>query len=40
MIISATAFAWLVSVALLVTAAAPLLLVALLVRDRRKGDLW
>lgn len=40
MMISATAFAWLVSAALLITAAAPFLLVALLIRDRRKGDLW
>ncbi|HLT92793.1 MAG TPA: hypothetical protein VKZ85_17795 [Woeseiaceae bacterium] len=40
MIISASGLAVLVSVALAVTVAAPLLLLALLVRDLKRGELW
>ena len=38
--ISATALSWLVGVALVVTVAAPLLLIGLFVRDARRGELW
>ena len=40
MIISATAFSWLVGIALVLTVAAPIILLTLLVRDWRKGQLW
>lgn len=40
MIISTTAFGWLVGIALVLTIAAPIILFALLVRDWRKGQLW
>lgn len=40
MILSVTAFTWLVGIALSVTIAAPLLLLGLLIRDWKRGDLW
>lgn len=40
MIISAGAFATLVSIALVITAAAPILLLVLVARDWKKGQLW
>lgn len=40
MMISTIAFSWLVGIALVIAAAAPFLLIALLLRDVRKGDLW
>lgn len=40
MTISVTAFTWLVGIALVLTIAAPIILVALLLRDSRKGQLW
>jgi hypothetical protein len=40
MIISTTAFTWLVGIALVLTIAAPIILLTLLVRDARKGQLW
>jgi hypothetical protein len=40
MIISTTAFTWLVGIALVLTIAAPIILLTLLVRDSRKGQLW
>jgi hypothetical protein len=38
--ISATAFSWLIGIALVLTIAAPIILTALLVRDFRTGRLW
>ena len=38
--ISSDAFATLVSVALVITIAAPILLLGLLIRDWKKGQLW
>lgn len=40
MIISSTALSILVSTALVVTIAAPFILLALFIRDRKKGQLW
>lgn len=40
MILSSAAFTMLVGFALCLTTAAPLLLLGLLVRDWKKGDLW
>jgi hypothetical protein len=40
MIISTTAFAWLVGVALVLTIAAPIILLGLLIADWKKGRLW
>lgn len=40
MILSSTAFTIVIAGALCLTALAPLLLLALLIRDWRKGDLW
>ena len=40
MILSAGAFSALVSIALIVTIAAPVLLFGLLIRDWTKGQLW
>src|SRR5690606_31450029 len=40
MIISTTAFTWLVGIALVLTMAAPIILLTLLVRDSKKGQLW
>ena len=40
MIISAATLSFLISVALVVTIAAPLILLALFFRDWNKGDLW
>ena len=40
MIISATAFSWLIGVALVLTIAAPIILLGLLLRDWKKGELW
>ena len=40
MIISSTAFGILVSTALLLTVAAPILLIVLLIRDWKEGRLW
>jgi len=40
MIISITAFSWLIGIALVLTVAAPLILLGLLLRDRKKGELW
>jgi hypothetical protein len=40
MIISATAFTWLVGIALVLTITAPVILLGLLVRDWRKEQLW
>ena len=40
MILSSTAFTLVVGAALCLTALAPLLLLVLLLRDWRKGDLW
>ena len=40
MTISTTALAWLVSVATLVTVAAPLVLIIFWIRDLLKGRLW
>jgi hypothetical protein len=40
MILSSTAFTVVIGVALCLTALAPLLLLALLFRDWKKGDLW
>lgn len=40
MTISTGAFAVLVSIALILTIAAPILLLGLLIRDRMKGQLW
>lgn len=40
MILSSTAFTVLIGAALFLTTLAPLLLIALLIRDWKKGDLW
>lgn len=40
MILSVTTFTWLVGIALGVTIAAPILLLGLLIRDWKRGDLW
>ena len=40
MIVSATTLSLLVISALLVTVAAPIILLALFIRDRNKGQLW
>jgi hypothetical protein len=40
MILSATTFTIVIGAALCLTALAPLLLLALLLRDWKKGDLW
>lgn len=40
MILSSTAFTVLIGAALCLTTLAPLLLIALLIRDWKKGDLW
>jgi hypothetical protein len=40
MILSSTAFTIVIGIALCLTALAPLLLLALLLRDWKKGDLW
>ncbi|HWM27593.1 MAG TPA: hypothetical protein VNQ14_03970 [Woeseiaceae bacterium] len=40
MIISTTAFAWLIGIALVLTIATPIILLALLLRDWRKEELW
>lgn len=40
MIISAGALATVVSIAVAITVAAPLLLIGLLIRDWKKGQLW
>lgn len=40
MILSASALALLVSAALLITVAAPIILLALFLDDRRKGQIW
>jgi hypothetical protein len=40
MIISITAFSWLIGIALILTVTTPIILLGLLVRDWRKGELW
>ena len=40
MIVSASALAWLVGIALVVAVAAPLLLILLFIRDKYNGSLW
>jgi hypothetical protein len=40
MTISVTAFSWLIAIALVLTIAAPIILLGLLARDRKKGQLW
>jgi hypothetical protein len=40
MILSSTAFTFVIGAALCLTALAPLLLLVLLLRDWQKGDLW
>lgn len=40
MIISMTAFSWLIGAALVLTIAAPLVLLGLLLVDLKKGQLW
>lgn len=40
MIISTTAFTWLIGLALVLTIAAPVILLSLLVADWKKGRLW
>jgi hypothetical protein len=40
MIIPATVFAWLIGVALVLTVVAPIILLGLLLRDWKKGELW
>lgn len=40
MILSSTAFTVVIAAALCLTTLAPLLLIALLIRDWKKGDLW
>jgi hypothetical protein len=40
MIMSTTAFAWLVGAALVLTIAAPIVLLGLLITDWKKGRLW
>lgn len=40
MTLSAAAFSWLIGIALALTVLAPILLLLLLLRDHRKGELW